>query len=168
MRYGFNGMTQKPSNSSLCRTAPSSSHQNNARQYIIKHMHSVIHSAYVGLCIDCKNMHSMNNTKNARQGCSNANSMLILLSDIHGVHALWISSQKLTVNHYYYTYTIQGLVSPPWKHTSLLLLCVWIFGVQENGSHSTPSLFTRFNVAWILLSQNSKWHYTVRDLMISI
>lgn len=32
----------------------------------------------------------------------------------------------------------------------------------------TPSLITRFSAMWILLSQNSKWHYTVRFNDINI
>ena len=87
MRYGFIGVTQKPSNSSL-------SHPKKVRQYTIKHMHSVTHTVYVGWCMDCTNMQGMNKMKNARQGSLNVNSMLMLLSDIHGVWVLWISSWK--------------------------------------------------------------------------
>jgi len=74
-------------------------HANNVRQYTIEHMRSVTHSVYVGWCMDCKNMQDTNKTKNARQGCLNVNSMLMLLSDIHGVCVLWTSSPK-TANHY--------------------------------------------------------------------
>jgi len=45
-------------------------------------------------------MQGMNKTKNARQGPLNANSMLMLLSDIHEVCVLCISLRK-SANHYY-------------------------------------------------------------------
>ena len=38
--------------------------------------------------MDFKNMQGVNKTKNARRGSLNVNSMLMLLSDIHGVRVL--------------------------------------------------------------------------------
>ena len=37
------------------------------------------------------------------------------------------------------------------------LLCVWISSHQQNDSHSTPFLLTRFIVVWHFFSQNSRW-----------
>ena len=154
MRYGFIAVTQKPSNSSPNGTAPSLSHPNIVRQYTIEHMHYVTHSVNVGWCMDCKNMQGMNTTKNARQGSLNVNSMLMLLSDIHGVcvmNFLTKNCEPLLLN----LWNSWIGFSTTKMHQLFVTLCVnfWPYiYIYIEDSHSTPSLITRFSAMWILLS----------------
>jgi hypothetical protein len=138
MRYGFIGVTQKPSNSSFSGTAPSSSHPKNLRQYTIQHVQSVTHSVHVGWCIDCKNMQGMNKTKNARKGCSNVNSMLMLLPGIHGMYVLWISSTKTNCEPLLLNILNSGIgFSITKSYQPYCYSCMWISGLKKS-FHTLP------------------------------